>query len=251
MGNESKKPKADEELAVNQDGEGAEGGGAPDPTIIAEALGELKATLKGKGVEAGTGQLAIIRAAIDALGGESDGDGAEGGDGEVTAESKAVRDALELATDATTETVIGALKLKGGSTSDADVKVMRERVDVLEKVEGDRKVDDVIATHMKAGRINPNVDEDLLKIMRKMAGTDPDALDKLLPPAGSAIPPQGETYGPKTGNKRSEILRVAKVEHDADPGGAIATCEEYLNGALIESGLSTMTDEEKTELVTV
>lgn len=212
-----------------------------------QLIGELKAALKGKGVELGDGAdvIAILKAAITKIEG---GDTAEPDTEEAAATLKVVRERLKLAADADSGAILKTLSdavAHVGFTPNAEVTALTERLETLEGE--DRKRRGAELREKYKTKLNPQ-DKEQWAWAVETSEKDPEHFEMMVKNAPERMPPQGKTAEPPAGQRRDTIITTATAEHRENPDGAVASLTDYVDGALREEGLALLTDDEKAKL---
>jgi len=158
------------------------------------------------------------------------------GDGALEIAS-AVRERLGLPATANRDAVIVAMTVQA-----ADGKAATE-LQVMRESERLRTARELIA-RVSRGKINPN-DKPAVEAAERLAMSDPatfEALFKNIPP----IIEGGRTTPPSS---RQMVVMRAQSDFDADPRhGKVTSVAAFVNDALREKGLATMSEDEKREL---
>lgn len=212
-----------------------QGAGGPDQAVM-DLMNELRSQLMQMGVVGADVTLAdALQAAIDYLG-QTD---TSGGSSQATG---SIAEALSLAKTATAKDIIAAINAQRTTTvPSAELKDAKDRIAKLEDERDTKRAQELVASVIEAGKINPN-SEKSLDWARKFAKRDPDEFVAHFADAPVLYSSEQQTPTEANVNKRDSAIVAAIREY----GEQMVTCsvKSYVNAALDSDGLEHLTDDE-------
>lgn len=151
--------------------------------------------------------------------------------------ANSVRTALGLKPDAGAAEVTLAMSLRGNG--DGELAEMRAR-------ERDRTVKDILQPYIDKNVLNPN-DLKAMSAARQLAAESPDRLHALFGNMRPWVEP-GKTRPP---SPRGMVIGEAERRYrDDEATRKLTSCRAYVNQALRDKGMATLSDSEERELIT-
>lgn len=178
-------------------------------------------------------------------------------DGQAAAQSKLTKVCTAIGADAAAEPEkieAAVLALKGSASQASLVEQLQAEVKTLREAESRRAVDERIQQAVKAGKLSQ---ADVDGWARELCLKDAALFDKTV--AGLPVKyPQGRTEPPAdagdtgAGDERSRLILSASREYDRqyreDRRQLLCTRDEYVEQALRDKGLPTLSDEERKQV---
>ena len=224
-----------------------EGEAAPAPDTLAMLIGELAGALKQAGatVEEGASVEAIVKAAIEKIGGAGGGEG----EGEAEEAAASLAKVLKLDKGADWPAVIAAAERVALGVDGEPAKQLvaaNQRIEALEALETERTVKAAVTKYVDAGKLNEH-DEKRMEWAAASGARDLEGFKTLMDGAPVIIP-QGRTNADNvgaTGNRRG-LITQACAEYNG--GGRafqrLTSCRAFVTQELAEQGLSALTEDE-------